>query len=219
MRLLLTEDDTMIGEGLKHALNHAGYTTDWVSSVHEAETALQTMNYNMLLLDLGLPGQAGNVLLERLRRKGSALPVIILTARDDLQDRIGGLNAGADDYLVKPFASEELIARIRAVARRQNGHASNDIRHGQLRIDPIRHQAWLNEKQINLTAREFSLLHELLLTPGAVISKERLEDHLYGWGEEVGSNTIEVHICNLRKKLGNRMIRTVRGVGYHIGEA
>lgn len=219
MRLLLTEDDAMIGQGLKHALSIAGFVIDWVVNANEADLAMQTTCYDMLLLDLGLPGQSGNVLLQRLRQQGKTLPVIILTAKDGLADRIAGLNAGADDYMVKPFASEELVARIRAVSRRQSGQASNEIHHGKLRIDPVKHQIWLDNQLIKLTAREFRLVHELARSPGAVISRERLEDHLYGWGEEVGSNTIEVHICNLRKKLGSQLIRTVRGVGYRIGEA
>lgn len=209
----------MIGQGLKHALSIAGFVIDWVVNANEADLAMQTTCYDMLLLDLGLPGQSGNVLLQRLRQQGKTLPVIILTAKDGLADRIAGLNAGADDYMVKPFASEELVARIRAVSRRQSGQASNEIHHGKLRIDPVKHQIWLDNQLIKLTAREFRLVHELARSPGAVISRERLEDHLYGWGEEVGSNTIEVHICNLRKKLGSQLIRTVRGVGYRIGEA
>lgn len=218
MRLLLAEDDPMIGSGLQQGLRKEGYTVDWVQDGKSALLALETTPYAMLLLDLGLPQQDGMAVLKTLRRRDETLPAIIITARDALPDRVAGLNSGADDYLVKPFALDELIARIRAVSRRQSGRAQTELRAGPLRLDPVRHLLWLHDLPITISAKEFALLHELMREPGAALSREQLEDRLYGWGEEVGSNAIEVHIYNLRKKLGVEVIRTVRGVGYRIGE-
>jgi len=218
MRLLLTEDDPMIGSGLQHGLRKEGYTVDWVQDGKAAVLALETNPYALLLLDLGLPHQDGMNVLKALRQRDEMLPVIIITARDALPDRLAGLNSGADDYLVKPFAIEELIARIRAVSRRQSGRAQTELRAGPLRLDPVHHLLWLRDEPVTVSAKEFALLHELMREPGAVISREQFEDRLYGWGEEVGSNAVEVHVHNLRKKLGTNVIRTVRGVGYRIGE-
>lgn len=218
MRLLLAEDDPLIGSGLQQGLRKEGYTVDWVQDGKSALLALETTPYALLLLDLGLPQLDGMAVLKALRRHDETLPAIIITARDALPDRVAGLNSGADDYLVKPFALEELIARIRAVSRRQSGRAQTELRAGPLLLDPVRHLLWLHDQPITVSAKEFALLHELMREPGAVLSREQLEDRLYGWGEEVGSNAIEVHIYNLRKKLGTEVIRTVRGVGYHIEE-
>lgn len=218
MRLLLAEDDTMIGSGLQDGLRKEGYTVDWVQDGKSALLAQETNTYGLLLLDLGLPQQDGMKVLTTLRKRDETLPVIIITARDALPDRLMGLNSGADDYLVKPFAIEELIARIRAITRRQSGRAQSELCVGPLRLDPIRHLVWLHDEPITVSAREFNVLNELMSQPGAVISREQLEDRLYGWGEEIGSNAIEVHIHNLRKKLGVEVIKTVRGVGYRIGD-
>lgn len=218
MRVLLAEDDAMIGAGLQQGLRKAGFTVDWVQDGHSALLAVETVAYEMLLLDLGLPQQDGMAVLNKLRRKQDNLPTIIITARDALADRLTGLNEGADDYLVKPFALDELVARIHAVSRRLAGRAQAEIQVGSLKLDPVSHLLWLHEQQMTVSAKEFALLHELMREPGAVLSREQLEDRLYGWGEEVGSNAIEVHIYNLRKKMGAEIIRTVRGVGYRIGE-
>ncbi|MCW3482012.1 response regulator [Neisseriaceae bacterium JH1-16] len=217
MRLLLVEDDPMIGDGLQQGLRQEGFTVDWVQDGKAAALALETTPYALLVLDLGLPRRDGMQVLKDLRRRDESLPVIIITARDALPDRLAGLNSGADDYLVKPFALEELIARIRAVSRRQAGRAQPELRCGPLRLDPVQHLVWLHDEPVSMSAKEFSLLHELMRAPGAVLSREQLEESLYGWGEEVSSNAVEVHIHNLRKKLGTEVIRTVRGVGYHIG--
>lgn len=157
-------------------------------------------------------------MLAALRRRDETLPVIVITARDGLPDRIAGLDSGADDYLVKPFALEELLARIRAVNRRHAGRAQTTLTIGALRLDPVKHQVWLNDDEVTLSPKEFVLLHELMREPGAVISREQFEERLYSWGEEVESNAVQVHIHNLRKKLGHEMILTVRGVGYRIGD-
>ncbi|MFJ2363394.1 response regulator [Pseudomonas sp. NPDC087697] len=218
MRILLAEDDPMIGSGLQKGLRQEGYTVDWVTDGKAAVLALETTPYALLLLDLGLPRQDGMDVLKVLRQHDETLPVIIITARDSLPDRVAGLDQGADDYLVKPFAIEELVARIRAVSRRQSGRVQTELRGGPLRLDPVRHLLWLRNEPVSLSAKEYALLHELMKEPDAVISREQLEDRLYGWGDEVGSNAVEVHIHNLRKKLGAQVIRTVRGVGYHIGE-
>lgn len=218
MRVLLAEDDAMIGAGLQQGLRKAGFTVDWVQDGNSALLAVETVAYEMLLLDLGLPQQDGMAVLNALRRKQDNLPTIIITARDALSDRLTGLNEGADDYLVKPFALDELVARIHAVSRRLAGRAQAEIQVGSLKLDPVSHLLWLHEQQMTVSAKEFALLHELMREPGAVLSREQLEDRLYGWGEEVGSNAIEVYIYNLRKKMGAEIIRTVRGVGYRIGE-
>ncbi len=216
MRLLLVEDDPMVGSGLQQGLRQEGYTVDWVQEGNTAVLALETNPYTLLLLDLGLSRGDGMHVLKKLRQRDKTLSVIIITARDALPDRLAGLDSGADDYLVKPFAIEELMARIRAVSRRQSGQAQVELCAGPLRLDPARHLLWLRDKLIAVSAREFAIVQELLRQPSSVISREQLEDRLYGWGEEVGSNAVEVHIHNLRKKLGVEVIRTVRGVGYCI---
>ncbi|MEB0011396.1 response regulator [Glaciimonas sp. Gout2] len=218
MRLLLAEDDSLIGQGLQQGLRQEGFTVDWVQDGHAAALALDSTTYALLLLDLGLPRQDGMTLLKTLRQRDNLLPVIIITARDALPDRLTGLDSGADDYLVKPFALEELVSRIRAVSRRQTRQVQTELAAGALRLDPVRHLLWLRNEAISVSPKEFALLNELMLEPDAVISREQLEDRLYGWDEEVASNAVEVHIYNLRKKLGAEVIRTIRGVGYRIGD-
>ena len=216
MRLLLIEDDLMIGEGVRKALRLDGFAVDWVRDGRTGETALDEQVHDLVLLDLGLPGKEGLDVLKAARRKGNRVPVLILTARDAVPDRVAGLNAGADDYLIKPFDLEELVARIHALLRRQTGRAEAVIVHGALLVDPAAHTATLDGKTLALSAREFALLLALLERPGAVFSISQLEDKIYGWDDEVGSNTIEVYIHSLRKKLGSDFIKNVRGVGYMI---
>lgn len=218
MRVLLVEDDPLIGSGLEQGLKQEGFAVDWVKDGDAATLELRTTGYGLLLLDLGLPNRDGLSVLAALRRRDETLPVIVITARDGLPDRIAGLDSGADDYLVKPFALEELLARIRAVNRRHAGRAQTTLTIGALRLDPVKHQVWLNDDEVTLSPKEFVLLHELMREPGAVISREQFEERLYSWGEEVESNAVQVHIHNLRKKLGHEMILTVRGVGYRIGD-
>lgn len=218
MRVLLVEDDPLIGSGLEQGLKQEGFAVDWVKDGDAATLALRTTGYGLLLLDLGLPNRDGLSVLAALRRRDETLPVIVITARDGLPDRIAGLDSGADDYLVKPFALEDLLARIRAVNRRHAGRAQTTLTIGALRLDPVKHQVWLNDDEVTLSPKEFVLLHELMREPGAVISREQFEERLYSWGEEVESNAVQVHIHNLRKKLGHEMILTVRGVGYRIGD-
>ena len=219
MRVLLVEDDEMIGDSLRKGLRGEGFTVDWVRDGRDAELALETTEYALVLLDLGLPRKDGLAVLCDWRQRGNAVPVLVLTARDAVPDRVKGLDSGADDYLVKPFDLTELLARMRALLRRQTGRARDLIEVGTLRLDPVAHMVEYRGRPVPLSAREFTLLHALLETPGAVLSREQLEDRLYGWGEEVESNAVEVHIHNLRRKLDPRVIRTVRGVGYRLGDA
>lgn len=216
MRLLLAEDDAMIGESVRTGLQQDGYAIDWVQDGRAAELALEANPYDLLLLDLGLPRKAGLDLLAALRRRGGAIPVLILTARDAVTDRVQGLDAGADDYLVKPFDLDELSARVRALLRRQFGRADPLIQIGTLRINPATHEATLDGKSIALSAREFALIHALAARPGVVFSRAQLEEKLYGWGQEVESNTVEVYVHALRRKLGAHFIQNVRGVGYMV---
>ena len=214
MRLLLVEDDAMIGEAVRAGLRQEGFTVDWVRAAEAGDAALKAEAYALLLLDLGLPRKSGLDWLGELRRRGERLPVLILTARDAVADRVSGLDSGADDYMVKPFDLDELSARVRALLRRQSGRAEPMLRHGELTLNPATHEATYKGEAIALSAREFALLAALLERPGAILSRAQLEQRLYGWGEEVESNAVEVHIHNLRKKLGDGAIRTVRGVGY-----
>jgi len=218
MRLLLAEDDPMIGRAICEGLQQDGFIVDWVRDGEHARIALANpkAEYAVLLLDLGLPHLPGLDLLAELRRRGSLIPVLILTARDGLSDRVMGLNTGADDYLVKPFELEELIARIHALARRGVGRAESLIEYGDLRVNLLTHEVWHRRRAIDLSAREFALLHALLEKPGAVVSRDKLEERLYGWGQEVASNAIDVHLHNLRKKLGTELIANVRGVGFRV---
>ena len=216
MRILLAEDDTMIGEAVSAGLHGLGFAVDWVRDGGEAEHALGVGEYDLCLLDLGLPRREGLRILGDLRRRGSALPVVIVTARDAVADRVAGLDAGADDYVVKPFELTELAARIRAVLRRRSGRASPAIEHLGVTLDPARHEVTRDGQPVELSAREFALLFALMESPGTVLSRAQLEERLYGWGEEVGSNVVEVHIHSLRRKLGADLIRNVRGVGYRV---
>jgi DNA-binding response OmpR family regulator len=219
MRILLVEDDPMIGAAVTDGLRGAGYAVDWTHDGDAGSRALAAGTpYALLVLDIGLPGRDGLALLRGLRSQGSALPVLLMTARDAVGDRVAGLDAGADDYLVKPFDLDELLARVRALLRRAAGRADPVLAHGRLRLDPARRQAWCDEAPLALSAREFALLHALLERPGAVLSRGQLEERLYGWNDRLGSNVVEVHVHHLRRKLGEGAIRTVRGAGYAIGE-
>ncbi|WP_194791447.1 response regulator [Pseudomonas sp. UFMG81] len=214
MRLLLVEDDTALGEGICAGLRLEGYTLDWLQDGQAALHALCHEAFDLLVLDLGLPRLGGLELLRRLRASGDALPVLILTARDALEDRIAGLDAGADDYLVKPFDLNELKARLRALLRRSAGRAQLLIEHAGVSLDPATQQVRYNGQPVVLTPKEYLLLHELLAQPGKVFTRERLTRLLYGWDEEPDSNTLEVNVYQLRRKLFNGLIRTVRGIGY-----
>ncbi|HNZ57229.1 MAG TPA: response regulator transcription factor [Methylophilaceae bacterium] len=218
MRILLVEDDALLGDGVRAGLKQAGFAVDWSQDGQAAKLALQTEDYAVVVLDLGLPKLSGTDLLKWLRATHSKVPVLVLTARDTVADRVSGLNAGADDYLIKPFDLDELIARINALLRRSAGQVTQSLQHGSIILTPETHQVTLEGKSVELSAREFTLLHELLLHVGRVQSREQLEQHLYGWGEEVESNSIEVHVHHLRKKLGSNLIRTLRGVGYVIDQ-
>jgi two-component system response regulator QseB len=204
----------MIGESIRKGLRQDGYVVDWVQDGRAAEVAIGTEPYSMVLLDLGLPRKDGFALLEELRRRSNRVPVLILTARDTVADRVRGLDSGADDYLVKPFDLDELGARIRAVLRRQAGRAEPLVSQGSLTLNPATHKVTHRGRDVPVSAREFALLAALLERPGATLSRAQLEERLYGWDEEIASNSVEVHIHNLRKKLGESTIRTVRGAGY-----
>jgi two-component system response regulator QseB len=216
MRVLVIEDDPMIGRAVMAGLQDGGYTVDWVRDGADAELALANRVYDLALLDLGLPRRDGLDILKALRRSGSSLPLVIITARDAVADRVSGLDHGADDYLVKPFDLDELLARARAVIRRKQGRPSPQMSCGVLSVDPVKRLVSFRGAQVELSAREFAVLEALMKEPGAVVSREKLEDAVYGWGEEVGSNTIEVHLHHLRRKLRPELIRNVRGVGYRI---
>jgi len=214
MRVLLVEDDPMIGKSVQQGLRQDGHTADWLRDGQQAELALATTPYDILLLDLGLPGRSGLDVLTRLRRSANSIPVLVITARDAIADRIRGLDAGADDYLVKPFDLDELSARMRAVQRRHAGRAEPVIENGPLRMNPATHEVTLDGTPVTLSAREFALLQALLEQPGVPLSRARLEEKLYGWGDEIESNAVEVHIHSLRRKLGAEQIKNIRGVGY-----
>ncbi len=216
MRLLLVEDDAMIGEAIRAGLRRDGFTVDWVHDGQTAEQVLKTESFDLLLLDLGLPRKAGLPVLSDLRARGDALPVIILTARDAVSDRVQGLDAGADDYLVKPFDLDELSARIRALLRRKSGQTAPAIEHLGVILTPAEHTVQRDGQDVALSPKEFALLQLLMERPGTILSRERIEERLYGWGEEVESNAVEVHVHSLRRKLGTDFILTVRGVGYRV---
>jgi two-component system response regulator QseB len=218
MRLLLVEDDSMIGESVRQGLRQEGYTVDWVRDGHAAELAIGNGVYDMFLLDLGLPGKEGIAVLKQLRARGNKTPVLVITARDAVGDRVRGLDAGADDYLVKPFDLDELAARIRALSRRWTGRADPLLRYGELLVNLTTREVTLGTLPVSLSSREFALLEAFLERPGAVLSREQLEDKLYGWGEEVQSNTVEVYIHAIRKKFGQNFIKNLRGVGYMISK-
>jgi DNA-binding response OmpR family regulator len=218
MRLLLVEDDPMIGDSLREALRRQGFAADWVRAALAADAVLASgERFDAVLLDLGLPKRGGIEVLRALRARGDATPVIVLTARDALADKVAGLDAGADDYLVKPFELDELLARLRAVTRRLGGRTDTALTVADLRLDPATREVTRAGKPILLSAREFALLEALLERPGAIVSRAQLEDRLYGWGEELESNAISVYMHQLRKKLGADLLHTVRGLGYYAG--
>ncbi|MDH5228797.1 MAG: response regulator [Gammaproteobacteria bacterium] len=214
MRLLIVEDDMLLGDGIQAGLTQEGYAVDWVEDGDAADTALMTNEYELMVLDIGLPKRSGLEVLKKLRAEGNDLPVIILTARDTVDDRVKGLDTGADDYLTKPFDLGELSARIRALLRRRGGRTSPVISHIDLVVDPASHTVNKSGTTIDISPREFTILQLLLENRGKVMSRSRLEEGLYAWNDEVESNTVEVHIHHLRKKLGSELIRTIRGVGY-----
>lgn len=219
MRLLLIEDDPMIGRAMQAGLLAAGFALDWVRDGRAGELALANAEHDLVLLDLGLPVKDGMALLRAVRARADHVPVIIVSARDTLAERIGGLDAGADDYLLKPFDLDELIARVHALLRRAAGSASGQTRCGGLMLDARRRMVSLDGAAVTLTAREFALLEALMRRPGAVISRQRLEDTVYAWGQEVASNVVEVHLYHLRQKLGATRIINVRGAGYRMAES
>ena len=216
MRILLVEDDVMIAEAVSVALKDAAYSVDWVMDGVAASSALEGSEHQAVLLDLGLPKRDGFEVLRLLRQRGNAVPVIVITARDGVEDRIKGLDFGADDYLVKPFDVNELLARLRAVIRRQGGQATPLLSNGKVTLDPASHEARCGNVTSLLSAREFSLLHALLLRPGAIIARAELEERIYGWNEEVESNAVDFLIHGVRKKLGADVIKNVRGAGWMV---
>ncbi len=218
MRILLIEDDPMIGKAVHHGLAAAGFAVDWVRDGRAAELALANGVYDLAVLDLGLPLKDGMTLLAAMRSRGQHMPVLIASARDTVPDRIAGLQAGADDYLLKPFDLDELVARVRALLRRTAGIGAPTLKAGALELDPVRRTVLQGGAAVELSAKEFAVLEALMQRPGAVLSRSQLEESVYGWGEEVGSNAIEVHLHHLRKKLGAAAIRNVRGVGYRVAE-
>lgn len=218
MRVLLAEDDYMIGNVVQQALRDASYGVDWVMDGDAALRSFACLPYQMLLLDLGLPKQDGMSVLRAIRAAGGRVPVILLTARDETEDRVAGLDAGADDYLVKPFQLSELLARMRAVTRRQGPAVGPVLTNGLLTLDPVTHEARADAAAVRLTGREFALLQALMVRPGAILSRHDLESRIYGWNEEVESNAVEFLIHSLRKKLGSTAIKNVRGVGWMVSK-
>ncbi len=219
MRLLIVEDDRLLGDAIQAGLTQAGFAVDWVCDGLAAENALAgqlASDYAAMVLDLGLPRRDGLTVLKGIRQRGSTLPVLILTARDTIEDRILGLDSGADDYLLKPFDMGELLARLRALIRRAEGKATPRLEVSGIVLDPAAHTVSVDGTAIDLTAKEFALLHVLMLNAGRVLSRQQLEQHLYSWNDETGSNTIEVYVHHLRRKLGRDLIRNMRGIGYLI---
>ncbi|PMS14564.1 DNA-binding response regulator [Trinickia dabaoshanensis] len=216
MRILLVEDDELIGSGVEISLRQTGYAVDWARDGRQAELALATNQYALVILDLGLPGRSGGEVLKAMRDAGNDVPVLVLTARGTIADRVRGLDAGADDYLGKPFDLTELLARARALVRRSQGRSVEQIVWRDLSIDLIGRTVTRGDTRIHLTSREWAVLVQLITHPGIPQSRADLEDSLYGWQEEIESNAIEVHMSKLRKKLGQELITTVRGVGYMI---
>jgi DNA-binding response OmpR family regulator len=216
MKILLAEDDTMLGSGIERGLRMAGFTLDWVRNGLSAQTALRTQSYDVVLLDIGLPGKDGLELLQWMRQEDLGVAVLVVSARDSVSDRIAGLNLGADDYLPKPFDLDELIARVHALGRRRSGRAQPEMHLGPLQLNPLRREALLDQQPLALSGREYDLLLALMERPGTVLSRAQLESSLYGWEEEISSNAIEVHLHHLRRKLGSAWIKNVRGVGYKL---
>lgn len=219
MRVLLVEDDPMIGETVQAALRDASYAADWVKNGQTALTTLASESYDFVLLDLGLPGKDGFEVLRSIRQKNDATPVLVITARDGLADRLRGLDGGADDYVLKPFEMAELLARMRAVLRRKGGPATLILSNGRVSLDPATHEAKASDRSgIQLSNREFALLQALLVRPGAILSRHDLETRIYGWGEEVESNAVEFLIHTLRKRLGSDVIKNIRGAGWMVSK-
>ena len=214
MRILLVEDDRMIGEGLKKGLKLGGYAVDWVEDGQSAEVSLKTQPYDLVILDLGLPEKSGMEVLHDIRQSNDNTPVLILTARDNISDKVAGLDEGADDYMLKPFALEELEARIRSIIRRKSGYSQPVFQHQDIVLNPATKQVNYKGQNIALSGKEFSLLHDLIKNPSAIVSKNQLEESLYGWNEEISSNAIEVHVHQIRKKMSTSVIKTIRNVGY-----
>ena len=220
MRVLLVEDDAMIGEAIQGALKDASYAADWVKNGQTALTTLGFQHYDLVLLDLGLPGKDGLEVLASIRAKDNPVPLLIVTARDGLDDRLCGLDGGADDYLLKPFEMAELLARMRAVLRRKGGSATPLLSNGVVSLDQATREATVNDSApVQLSSREFALLQALLVRPGAIHSRSDLEDRIYGWGEEVESNAVEFLIHALRRKLGSEVIKNVRGIGWMVSKS
>jgi|SRR5882672_1606285 len=217
MRVLLVEDDQMIGESVRTALRQSGYVADWVRDGRAVDLTLASEHFDLVLLDLGLPQRDGIDVLRALRARGNRTPVIVLTARDALTSRVAGLDAGADDYVVKPFELDELLARMRAVLRRHAGRGDLALTVADVVLDPAARQVVRAGVPVPLSAREFAVLEALMMRPGSILSRAQLEDRLYGWGEEIESNAISVYVHQLRRKLGEEFIHTVRGVGYYVG--
>lgn len=218
MKILLVEDDPLIAAGIVTGLRNASFVVDWAQDGQDAENALILQEYGLLILDLGLPRMSGLELLGKLRGSGNHIPVLVVTARGMLDERVSGLNAGADDYLVKPFSLDELVARVFALRRRAQGWSSSELQLGKLAVDPRKRQVRLGDQEIHLSDREFRLLMALIEVPGQVFSITQLEERLYGWGEEIASNSIEVQLHRLRKKLGKEWIRNIRGIGFKLVE-
>ena len=218
MRILLVEDDPQLGDGLTIGLRQAGFAVDWLKDGNSADQALQSETFDFVVLDLGLPRLSGMEVLTRARSRGQHMPILILTARDATGEKVAGLDAGADDYLVKPIDLDELTARIRALTRRSAGRAEPLLIHGDLALDPAAHTVTQAGLLVELSSREFSLLQQLLENTGRVLTRTQLEQSIYGWRDEPDSNALEVHIHHLRKKLGSELIRTLRGVGYTIAK-
>lgn len=220
MRVLLVEDDPMIGEAIQGALKDASYAADWVKNGQAALSTLGSQHYDLVLLDLGLPGKDGLEVLTSIRAKDNPVPLLIITARDGLDDRLRGLDGGADDYVLKPFEMAELLARMRAVLRRKGGSATSMLGNGIVSLDAATREAAVNNNTpVQLSNREFALLQALLVRPGSILSRSDLEDRIYGWGEEVESNAVEFLIHALRRKLGGNIIKNVRGVGWMVSKA
>ncbi|AAZ96089.1 Two component Transcriptional regulator, Winged helix family [Thiobacillus denitrificans ATCC 25259] len=214
MRILLVEDDALLGDGLKAGLSQSGFAVDWLRDGEAAVTALTTERFAAVVLDLGLPRRDGLSVLQWLRGRGDPTPVLVLTARDQLEDKVRGLDLGADDYVLKPFDLDEVAARLRALMRRAHGKSAPLLKLGDIELDPAARSVTQRGQPVDLTGREFDLLHVLLQSSGHVLTRRMLEEQLYTWDEGVGSNALEVHVHHLRRKLGNDVIRTVRGVGY-----